>query len=115
MSQIQIPTRWTTKLLEDICEDIQPGFAQGKKDVKNGVVHLRMNNIGTNFEINFDLVRTIDVIPEQLKKYKLEKDDILFNNTNSSKLVGKSAIFNNPKTCLYSNHLTRIRVKNQLS
>lgn len=114
MSQIQVPTRWATKRLEDICEDIQPGFAQGKKDVVNGSIHLRMNNIGTNFEINFDLVRTIDATPEQLKKYKLEEDDIIFNNTNSSKLVGKSAIFNNSKACLYSNHLTRIRVKKQL-
>jgi len=114
MSQIKVPARWTTRYLEDICEDIQPGFAQGKKDVRNGVIHLRMNNIGTNFEFNFDLVRTIDATPEQLKKYKLEKDDIIFNNTNSSKLVGKSAIFNNLETCLYSNHLTRIRVKKQI-
>jgi type I restriction enzyme S subunit len=114
MNQVQFPTKWTVKHLEDICEDIQPGFAQGKKDVKNGVIHLRMNNIGTNFEINFDLVRTIDATLEQLKKYKLEKDDIIFNNTNSSNLVGKSAIFKNSMICLYSNHLTRIRVKKQL-
>ena len=40
--------KWKTLRLEDICESIQPGFAEGKKNVKDGTIHLRMNNIGTN-------------------------------------------------------------------
>ena len=73
-----------------------------------------MNNIGTNFELNFGLTRTIKPSKDQLNKYQLKQGDIIFNNTNSSKLVGKSAIFNDFKVCLYSNHLTRLRVKKEL-
>ena len=108
-----IPKNWQIKTLED-CVDIQSGFAQGEKNVANGTIHLRMNNIGRNFELNYDLTRTINATKEQLIKYKLEKDDVIFNNTNSPELVGKSVIFNDDKVCLYSNHLTRCRVNKEL-
>jgi restriction endonuclease S subunit len=97
------------KILKDVCESIQPGFAQGNKNVFNGVIHLRMNNIGTNFRLNFDVVRRILPSEEQLQKYRLKTNDIIFNNTNSSYLVGKSALFDEEGTFLYSNHLTRLR------
>jgi len=102
---------WNIKNLEEVCESIQPGFAQGIKNVKGGTIHLRMNNISTNFELNLDLIRTINATREQLEKYNLKKGDIIFNNTNSPDLVGKSAIFRMSYLCLYSNHLTRLRVK----
>ena len=108
-----IPKNWQIKTLED-CVDIQAGFAKGEKNVVNGIIHLRMNNIGRNFELNYDLTRTINATKEQLIKYKLEKDDVIFNNTNSPELVGKSVIFNDDKVCLYSNHLTRCRVNKEL-
>ena len=108
-----IPKKWQIKTVED-CVDIQAGFAQGEKNVVNGIIHLRMNNIGRNFELNYDLTRTINATKEQLIKYKLEKDDVIFNNTNSPELVGKSFIFNDDKVCLYSNHLTRCRVNKEL-
>ena len=108
-----IPKKWQIKTVED-CVDIQAGFAQGEKNVVNGTIHLRMNNIGRNFQLNYDLTRTINATKEQLIKYKLEKDDVIFNNTNSPELVGKSFIFNDDKVCLYSNHLTRCRVNKEL-
>lgn len=110
MSQIQVPKGWDLEKLVDVCVDFQPGFAQGKKNVEGGTIHLRMNNIGSDFKLNFDLVRTINATKDQLEKYKLEKSDVIFNNTNSPKLVGKSVIYEDSKTCLYSNHLTRIKV-----
>jgi type I restriction enzyme S subunit len=36
--------------------------------------------------------------------------DILFNNTNSVELVGKSAVFSAPLEASFSNHMTRVRV-----
>jgi len=108
------PDSWIIQNLEDVCQDIQPGFAEGKKDVTGGIIHLRMNNIGINFELNFNLIRTIEANNDQLVKYTLKQGDIIFNNTNSSKLVGKSAIFSDSRMCLYSNHLTRLRVNRNL-
>lgn len=109
MNQIQVPKGWEINTMEKICLAIQPGFAEGQKDVPNGVIHLRMNNISTDFKLNFDLIRTIKPTKEQIEKYALKKNDIVFNNTNSTTLVGKSALFDKDGTFLYSNHLTRLR------
>jgi type I restriction enzyme, S subunit len=107
------PQNWQVKTIDE-CVDIQPGFAQGQKNIPDGTIHLRMNNIGRNFQLNFDKVRTINATKKQLEKYRLEKGDLIFNNTNSPELVGKSFLFNDERLCLYSNHLTRCRVKKDL-
>lgn len=45
--------------LIDFNIDIQNGFACGNKDVKDGISHLRMNNISDLGILNLDLVRTV--------------------------------------------------------
>jgi len=95
--QIQIQNGWKIKTLEEVCSSIKSGFAQGNKNVANGVIHLRMNNIGVDFKLNFELVRTIGTNEKQLENYKLKPNDVIFNNTNSTDLVGKSVIFNEKK------------------
>jgi type I restriction enzyme S subunit len=44
---------------------------------------------------------------------RFEVGDILFNNTNSVELVGKSAVFSTVLDASFSNHMTRIRVNRQ--
>ena len=107
-------SKYPTKLMSEVCKSIVPGFADGSKKVINGTIHLRMNNIDTNFELNMNLLRTVNASDEKKIKYRLKIGDILFNNTNSSELVGKSAIFDRHEICLYSNHITRLRVIEEL-
>jgi restriction endonuclease S subunit len=42
----------------------------------------------------------------------LRPGEILFNNTNSTLWVGKSAVFNLVESCACSNHMTRVRLTN---
>jgi type I restriction enzyme S subunit len=94
-----------------ITSEIRPGFACGKKDVSNGIPHLRMNNITTDGNVDFGLVRRIPIAIAEEKKRWLKPGDILFCNTNSTELVGKTCLFNGwDEPCTYSNHLTLIRV-----
>lgn len=104
----QLPEGWTVTDLEHVIRDYQSGFASGEKDVKGGIAHLRMNNIGVNGELVLDLIRTV---PESLARsnYYLEKGDALICTTNSGKLVGKCALFNLEGRYAFSNHLTRLR------
>jgi len=96
--------------LSQVITEWQPGFACGKKHEKNGIPHLRMNNLTTLGLMNFDLVRTVGKTKNH-EKYLLLPGDLLFNNTNSPDLVGKCAIFRKSGEYYFSNHLTRIRVK----
>lgn len=103
---------WKSERLDSSLVEITSGFACAKsKSVSIGLPHLRPFNINLNGEV--DLSQII-YIPENflsnIEQYRLQKGDILFNNTNSLELVGKSALVKEPMVCAFSNHLTRIRV-----
>lgn len=46
---------------------------------------------------------------EDIKKYNLQKNDLLFNRTNSSEWVGKTAIFKSDHPAIYAGYLIRVR------
>jgi len=99
---------WVSCELKELIEGFQAGFACGKKDTPNGLKHLRMNNVGVDGNLNFELIRSVP--HEQAKDHHyLQKDDVLFCSTNSAKLVGKSVLFNIDGEYAFSNHLTRLR------
>lgn len=103
-----LPSKWELKRLASVTKDIKSGFASGKRD-DNGIVQLRMNNVDIGGKINLE--KTLKVpIPQNIEDYLLQNGDVLFNNTNSVDLIGKTSIFNDEIIpCTYSNHLTRIR------
>ena len=105
----EIPENWEIVKLRDIITDLKSGFASGKRD-ENGILQLRMDSIDLNGRINPNAGVKVP-IPKNVEEYLLKPGDILFNNTNSVDLIGKTAIFRGEfARCVYSNHLTRIRV-----
>ena len=103
-----IPEDWQIVKIKDIIKDYQQGFASGARD-DNGIIQLRMNNITTDGRVILDTYLKVP-IPENIDRYLLQKDDVIFNNTNSVKLIGKTAIFDDESNyCTFSNHLTRLR------
>lgn len=102
------PKAWPIKAIRDIILDVQPGFAFGKFNLKDGVPHLRPFNILTSGTLSFDEIK---YVPEEKvpPEYLLAPGDLIFNNTNSESLVGKTALFTSSIKCTISNHMTRIR------
>ncbi|MFR3331124.1 MAG: restriction endonuclease subunit S [Odoribacter splanchnicus] len=95
--------------------DIQSGIGAGKEDQAsdiNGIIQIRPTNIDKEGLLVYD--KNV-YVPIDANMPSLEKGDILFNNTNSQELVGKTAIFTENKPYRFSNHITRIRVnKNKI-
>lgn len=78
---------------------------------QKGVIQIRPTNIGDNGQLLFD--KNVHVKNIHISKKKgdlLAKGEVLFNNTNSQELVGKSAFFNLDGKYFCSNHVTRIKV-----
>lgn len=113
----QLPEGWRWEKIENHISDYQSGLARGDKSKKEGYPHLRMNNISNDSKLNLTLLWRIPVTEDEIRHYSVRRGDILFNNTNSAALVGKSCLFNfeSNETFLFSNHLTRIRTKNTLN
>ncbi|AIC16479.1 restriction endonuclease subunit S [Nitrososphaera viennensis] len=103
-----LPHDWLVTDIDSVITNIQSGFASGERD-PNGVVQMRMNNITSDGQLNFEELLKVPKPPD-LAEYDIKKDDILFNNTNSLDLIGKTAIARDDLEYTFSNHITRIRV-----
>lgn len=102
-------TDWPRVTLASIAVEIQPGFACQPTDDSNGILQLRTNNISPDGGIDLSETKRVTVNNARIEKYSLEPGDVLFNNTNSPALVGKTAVFDDDGLFLFSNHMTRIR------
>ncbi|MFW0858877.1 MAG: restriction endonuclease subunit S [Dehalococcoidia bacterium] len=105
-----LPPGWRWVRLGEVLEDALPGFACGKRAGLEGYIQLRMNNISSNGQLNLSSLLRVPATQKQVEKYRLKPGDVIFNNTNSVELVGKTTLFSKENDLfLYSNHLTRLR------
>lgn len=107
--------KFTSDLLSNKVLYMKSGFASGKDDqAKNegGIIHIRPTNINNDREFTFEKNVYIDNQALDFRKDDIIKyGEVLFNNTNSQVLVGKSIFFNLDRDYFCSNHITRIAVK----
>ena len=101
-------TKWVEWCnLEDIVCELKYGTSEKSLSVGKIAV-LRMGNITNVGTIDYsNLVYSSN--NEDIKLYSLEKDDLLFNRTNSSEWVGKTAIYKKEQPAIYAGYLIRIR------
>jgi type I restriction enzyme S subunit len=108
-AQITPPLNWSLVALEDISADVSPGFASGKHNSDGtGIPHLRPMNVDRDGQIDLNVVKSV----AESNGIELQPGDVLFNNTNSAELVGKTAVVSTRETgFVFSNHMTRIRLE----
>ncbi len=103
---------WPIVLLEDLRVEARPGFASGRhsRDAR-GVLHLRPMNITSHGSLSLGDAKFVADESDR----RVHEGDVLFNNTNSAKLIGKTAYVGRCGHMLaYSNHMTRLRVTSPL-
>ena len=111
MKRYELPKDWRWVRLGEVVSEIKSGFACGKQHaVPGGIPHLRTNNIGINGELDLSVLIYLPAEIVDLNTYSLKSGDVLFNNTNSIELVGKTAIVRENLPFVFSNHITRLRV-----
>jgi len=104
------------RTIKDIAVEVHAGFASGQSSVDTvGVPHVRPMNISEDGKFVPEGMKCIS--EEEFKgreDYALDAGDVLFNNTNSVELVGKTCLIESPLRGGFSNHITRIRVNRDL-
>ena len=102
-----LPKGWEWCKLEDIVCELKYGTSEKSSSVGKITV-LRMGNITDIGTIDYsNLVYSSN--DEDIKQYSLKKGDLLFNRTNSSEWVGKTAIYKGEQPAIYAGYLIRIR------
>ena len=102
-----IPDSWEWTEVASFTYDLLYGTSE-KSSNDGSVPVLRMGNITRYGTIDYtDLVYSSN--DDDIIKYQLQKNDLLFNRTNSSEWVGKTAIFKADTPTIYAGYLIRVR------
>lgn len=98
------------RLSDGLITNLQTGFACGdhNRDGK-GIVHIRPMNVTSEGEIELTNVKYIPTAEADRDERLVRAGDVIFNNTNSPELVGKTAMYAEPEARAFSNHMTRLR------
>ena len=102
-----MPNGWKWCKLEDLVCELKYGTSEKSSSVGKIAV-LRMGNITNWGTIDYSgLVYSSN--DEDIKQYSLKKNDLLFNRTNSSEWVGKTAVYKEERPAIYAGYLIRVR------
>jgi len=104
-----LPVNWHWISIGSLSKGIEYGTS-AKSDKTGKVIVLRMGNIQNCGFVYDDLAYTSD--DAEIEKYILNKNDVLFNRTNSAELVGKTAIYLSSVPSIFAGYLMRV---NQIS
>lgn len=107
----ELPEGWVaTTLGGGLVANIQTGFACGKHSRDSrGVAHLRPMNVSEAGSIVLEDVKYIESSEVDRDERWVCDGDVVFNNTNSPELVGKTALYTLSEPRAFSNHMTRLR------
>jgi restriction endonuclease S subunit len=88
------------------------GWGKDQAEDESGIIQIRPTNIDSDRRLKFDRNIYIDAdLATRRPREILKPGEVLFNNTSSQALVGKTTFFDlsdQPYTC--SNHITRLTV-----
>lgn len=86
--------------------ELRTGFASGTHGGAGELVHLRPMNISPRGALTFAGSK---YVASAAGDQRVSRGDVLFNNTNSPKWVGKTAWIDTDQPLAFSNHMTRLR------
>ncbi len=101
----EIPQNWMWVRLGEVSINVQYGSSK-KSSPEGKIPVIRMGNLQNSRIIYDKLVYTSD--DEEIERYQLEYNDLLFNRTNSLEIVGKTAIYKAEMPAIYAGYLVRI-------
>lgn len=105
------PVGWETVSVGEVARLISSGFPSGEHNQRQlGVPHIRPMNIDREGRLDLSVLKYVQGdVPRELAK-----GDVVFNNTNSPELIGKTTAVLIGTRLAYSNHMTRIRLEDGL-
>ncbi len=106
-----MPKGWRWVKLRDICKIIG-GVTKGK-DYKGqptiALPYLRVANVQDGY-LDMKVIKTIEVLPSDLDKYRLLYGDILYTEGGDKDKLGRGTIWKNEmEDCIHQNHIFRAR------
>src|SRR5882724_454972 len=92
--------------------DVRSGVTKGRKFGSKGTVevpYLRVANVQDGY-LNLSEIKTIEVLPDDIEKYRLKDGDVLMTEEGDPDKLGRGCIWRSEvKGCIHQNHVFRVR------
>ncbi len=98
-----------------IINKVQYGISKKMNKENKGYKIFRMDEIINRKMFDNDNMKYVDIQTDEFSKYQLNKNDILFNRTNSIEHVGKTGIFDLDGVYCFASYLIRVIVNVNLA
>ena len=102
----ELPEGWVWCRLKEVTTELKYGTSE-KSSLEGKIPVLRMGNITTNGTIDYSNI-VFSSNEEDIKEFLLTKGNLVFNRTNSSDLVGKTAIYRGEMPAIFAGYLIKI-------
>ncbi|MCL2591417.1 MAG: restriction endonuclease subunit S [Betaproteobacteria bacterium] len=102
-----IPESWEVRPLGDYLTEAQYGLSSKGAETGSYAL-LRMTNQQQG-QITAEKLQYVELTAKEFEKFRLKRQDILFNRTNSLELVGRTAIFELDGDYVFASYLIRLR------
>lgn len=108
----KLPEEWVWASLDQAVAESLVGLDRGQ-DQQSEVAefgYIKMNNVSMNGRADVGKLIRVNASEEEVKKYSVQQNDLLFNTRNSLELVGKVGLVQSLSgVTLYNNNLIRLR------
>jgi len=105
------PKGWEEKELGEIA-DIRSGVTKGRRFAGKEttlVPYMRVANVQDG-HLNLSEIKKVEVLPEDVEKYKLRVGDILLTEGGDPDKLGRGAVWQGEiESCIHQNHIFRVR------
>jgi type I restriction enzyme, S subunit len=106
----ELPPGWRWTTVGSVSSLVQYGSSSKTTEKPDGIPVLRMGNI-VDGRVSTEKLKYLPTDHPEFPDLLLETGDVLFNRTNSSELVGKTAVYSgNPHPCSFASYLIRVRL-----
>jgi len=110
---VSSPKKWGATQTLDNFADIISGITKGRKlngDAVREVPYLAVSNVQDKF-LDMTVVKTIEASEDEIKRYRLEKNDLLLTEGGDPDKLGRGTLWANELAeSIHQNHIFRVRV-----
>lgn len=107
------PMGWDYGVIDDVIAESQYGTSNKSNSEKRGYPVLGMSNITYAGDIDLTSLAYVELSHKEFNNLKLERGDVIFNRTNSTELVGKTAHWNSDIDAVLASYLVKLKLNNR--
>lgn len=104
------PKGWSVASLGELLRAADYGSSTKASESGAGLPLIRMSNVTYAGDLDLSSLKYVELEPDEVARYSLEKGDLLFNRTNSKELVGKTGLWDGSIRAVAASYFIRLRI-----